>query len=66
MTQFVVFVVSIGCGVIEGILNSVQTAEQRWSHKKRSKMYNLTKLEIVLFLGILAIFLGAVFDAIGL
>ena len=29
-------------------------------------MYNLTKLEIVLFLGILAIFLGAVFDAIGL
>ena len=29
-------------------------------------MYNQTKLGIVLFLGILAIFLGAVFDAIGM
>ena len=28
-------------------------------------MYNQTKLGIVLFLGILAIFLGAVFDSIG-
>ena len=33
---------------------------------ERSKMYNPTKLGIVLFLGIVAIFLGAVFDAIGL
>ena len=42
---------------------STPTVEQRWM--EGSKMHSPTKLGIVLFLGILAIFLGAVFDAIG-
>lgn len=45
MTQFVVFVVLIGCGVIEDILNSVPIAEQRWMDmENREKLAQIAKI----------------------
>ena len=52
-------VIRMGCCGQKTVTFAVTAKEER------SKMHNPTKLGIVLFLGILAIFLGAVFDAIG-